>query len=157
MIYEGLIDEGLSIVKAIRDRYDGEKRNPWNEFECGSNYARSMASYSLFLALSGFEYDMVKGHIGFSPKINGENFYCFWSLNTGWGAFQMKENKIELTVKSGQISLNSFACNVLEIKEVKAITVRDQEIPFAVEGRCVNFRYPASIKAHETLCITIKK
>ncbi|MCD5401284.1 non-lysosomal glucosylceramidase [candidate division NPL-UPA2 bacterium] len=28
MIQEGLIKEGLAIVRAIRDRYDGEKRNP---------------------------------------------------------------------------------------------------------------------------------
>ena len=38
MIMHGLEKEGLDIVTSIRDRYDGEKRNPYNEFECGSNY-----------------------------------------------------------------------------------------------------------------------
>lgn len=65
MIYEGLLDEGLEVVEAVRHRYDGERRNPWNEFECGSNYARSMASYALLLALSGFVCDMTEGCLGF--------------------------------------------------------------------------------------------
>ena len=50
MIMTGLVDEGMTCVEAIRQRYDGERRNPWNEFECGSNYARSMASYALLNA-----------------------------------------------------------------------------------------------------------
>lgn len=156
MIYEGLIEEGLSIVKAIRDRYDGEKRNPWNEFECGSNYARSMASYSLLLALSGFEYDMTKGHIGFSPKINGENFYCFWSLNTGWGSFEIHENKVQFTVKSGHISLNSFACDVFETKQIEAIVLGEREVPFVVEDSCMRFESQINIKADEILCVIVK-
>ena len=31
MIQAGLIEEGMTCAEAIRDRYDGEKRNPWNE------------------------------------------------------------------------------------------------------------------------------
>ena len=82
MIQEGMVDEGMQIVKAVRERYDGEKRNPWNEFECGSNYARSMASYALLNTFSGFEYDMVEGMIGFNPIETGDDdFKCFWSLD----------------------------------------------------------------------------
>jgi uncharacterized protein (DUF608 family) len=58
MIQEGMIKEGVELVKAVRDRYDGRTRNPWNEIECGSNYARSMASYALLNAFSGFSFDM---------------------------------------------------------------------------------------------------
>ena len=53
LIYEGLVEEGLAIVKAVRDRYDGERRNPWNEVECGNHYARALSSWSLLTALSG--------------------------------------------------------------------------------------------------------
>lgn len=77
---EGKTDDGFKVVKAIRDRFDGKKRNPWNEFECGSNYARSMASYALVPILSGFEFDMPHGHIGFNPY-KKDNFKCIWSLD----------------------------------------------------------------------------
>jgi len=67
MIQEGMVAEGLEIIGVIRSRFDGEKRNPWNEFECGNNYARSMASYALLNALSGFSFDLPRGRIGFRP------------------------------------------------------------------------------------------
>ncbi len=114
MIQEGMIDEGLEVVKAIRDRYDGERRNPWNEFECGSNYARSMASYALLPTLSGFEYNLVKGHIGFSPMINQEKFRCLWSLETGWGEFVHQNGEIQLTLKSGELQLITFSSALVQ-------------------------------------------
>lgn len=93
LIYEGYIKEALSMVKAVRDRYDGYKRNPFDEVECGHHYTRSMASWSLLVALSGFSYDMVKGEISFDPKINSDNFSCFFSTGKGWGVYRQKRNK----------------------------------------------------------------
>ena len=43
-VYDGLVDEGLEIVRAVRARHDGARRNPWNEVECGNHYARSLAT-----------------------------------------------------------------------------------------------------------------
>ncbi|MDH4180347.1 MAG: non-lysosomal glucosylceramidase, partial [Armatimonadota bacterium] len=65
MIQRGMLKQGMQVVAAVRERYDGERRNPWNEFECGSNYARSMASYALLNAFSGFTFDMPRGLVGF--------------------------------------------------------------------------------------------
>jgi len=50
MIFQGLDAEGLRTVKAVRDRHDGARRNPFDEPECGHNYARSMASWNCLLA-----------------------------------------------------------------------------------------------------------
>ena len=58
-ILEGLVDEGLAIVEAVRSRYEGHVRNPFNEYECGSYYARAMASYALLQACTGFRYSAV--------------------------------------------------------------------------------------------------
>lgn len=100
LIYEGYIDEGLTIVKSVRERHDGYRRNPWNEVECGHHYARSMASWGLLLALSGFKYDMLKGTISFKPKINEDNFTSFWSTGKAWGIYRQKKDKQSGEIKS---------------------------------------------------------
>ncbi len=79
MIAEGepddsLIEKGLAITKAVHERYGSEKRNPYNEIECSDHYARSMASYGVFLSVCGFMYPGPKGEIGFAPKVNPHNF-----------------------------------------------------------------------------------
>src|SRR5690606_10299314 len=53
MMREGMVEEGLEIVRTCRDRYDGRVRNPFNEYECGHWYARAMASYALIYGLTG--------------------------------------------------------------------------------------------------------
>jgi len=50
MVFQGMDAEAVKVVKAVRDRHDGLKRNPFNEPECGHNYARSMASWNVLLA-----------------------------------------------------------------------------------------------------------
>ena len=92
LIYEGFIDEGLTIVKAARDRYDGYKRNPWSEEECGEHYARSLSSWGLIIALSGFKYDMVNKTMSFDPAINQHDFATFWSTGKAWGIYTQKIN-----------------------------------------------------------------
>ncbi|WP_245995999.1 GH116 family glycosyl-hydrolase [Paenibacillus taihuensis] len=145
MIYEGMLDEGLRAVKAIRDRYDGERRNPWNELECGSNYVRSMASYSLLLALSGFEYDSLQGHIGFSPKLNAEKFSSFWSLNQGWGKFEHANGTIRLEVNYGQLQLNSFSSDLLQGKKSFEVFVNGAPIPADRSGNVIRFHEGQSL------------
>jgi uncharacterized protein (DUF608 family) len=87
LIYEGFIDEGLKIVEACRNRHDGIGRSPWNEVECGHHYARSLASYAVLLALSGFRCDAVNKTLYFKPVINEDNFSCFFCCADGWGNY----------------------------------------------------------------------
>ena len=91
LIYEGYIEEGLSIVQAVRDRHDGIRRNPWNEVECGHHYARSMSSWALLLAMSGVQANMMNKEVHFNPVMDGstsqDTFHSFWSTGTAWGTF----------------------------------------------------------------------
>ncbi len=119
MLQNGLIDEGVTVVKAVRDRYDGEKRNPWNELECGSNYARSMAAYALLNTFAGFEFDLTREMIGFDPLLPvARSFRSFWSLDSGWGEVVITPQQVELRLHSGRLRLRTlrlpFASAVLE-------------------------------------------
>lgn len=99
LIYEGFIDEGLQIVKAVRDRQNGVKRSPWDEVECGHHYARSLSSYGLLLSLSGYHCDMVNRKLYFKPLIHRESFTTFFSCGSAWGLYHMREDP-----ESGELS-----------------------------------------------------
>src|SRR5437867_10085206 len=113
MLYAGMIREGVECFHNIRSRYDGEKRNPWDEAECGHHYARAMASWSGILALSGFRYRGREAAITAVPRTGPENFHCFWSTATGWGTFSLAPQegggtRFALRVSSGTLPCRSF-------------------------------------------------
>jgi hypothetical protein len=68
LIHLGLVEEGLEIVAGVRARYDGEKRNPFDEVECGHHYARALSSWGVLLALSGVTYSAPDRRLGFAPQ-----------------------------------------------------------------------------------------
>lgn len=105
LIYEGFVEEGLTIVQGVRARHNGTRRNPWNEFECGSHYARSLASWSLLTALSGFQFDMSRGLLGFAPRLWPEDFTCFWSVGGAWGLYRQSAHDANLEVLYGELPL----------------------------------------------------
>ena len=131
LISEGFIEDGLTVIRAIRNRYDGEKRNPWNEIECGSNYARPMANFALLPIFSGFDFDLPNGHIGFSPIISG-SFRCLWSLGTGWGEYIKTESHHRITIEDGVLELNSISLK--SIGSVKQVRIDGRAIPFRQDG-----------------------
>ena len=128
LIAEGMLLEGLTVARAVHDRYQGSRRNPWNEVECGDHYARSMASYGIFLTVCGYEYHGPKGHIGFAPKLSPENFRTAFTAAEGWGYYSQKiqsgrfEAKLEL--KYGNLRLRSLALEVPKGTPTATLTVQ---------------------------------
>jgi non-lysosomal glucosylceramidase len=112
MVWENMVLEGLAITRAVHDRYHPAKRNPWNEVECGDHYARSMASYGVFLAACGFEYHGPRGEIGFAPRLTPENFKCAFTAAEGWGTYSQKGDggglRSEINLKWGQLRLRTI-------------------------------------------------
>ena len=109
MLYEGMETEGLEVIRNIRDRYNGSKRNPFDEAECGHHYARAMASWAGILAQSGFQFSAVEQSMKFRAKAGK----WFWSNGSAWGVctlFKQKENWIaDLTVMHGKIDIQHFS------------------------------------------------
>ena len=119
MLQYGMMDEGLSMVKAISERYDGRLRaegevhmannstvfgsgSPFGEDECGDFYARAMSSWSVLLALQGFIYDGPQQTIGFKPEWQPENHASFFSTSAAWGLFSQTQTK---TAQTSNISI----------------------------------------------------
>lgn len=136
LISEGLMEEGLEAVRAIRNRYDGQKRNPWNEIECGSNYARPMANFALLPIFSGMSYDLPRRHIGFMPILSG-GFRCLWSLGTGWGDFVRSGHESKVVLAGGSLELESIALENAE--RVQKVIADGCEIAFKQKDGCICF------------------
>jgi non-lysosomal glucosylceramidase len=113
MIYEGQTDNGLRCIQSIRNRFDGYKRNPYDEPECGHHYARAMSSWASIIALSGFHYSGVEKSVSFTYRPGN----YFWSNGYAWGTCNVENKKATLFVISGQISLKEF--KIAEVGSVK--------------------------------------
>ena len=104
MLYEGMTAEALTCMKAVRDRHDGARRNPFSEAECGHHYARSMASWSAVLALSGFQYSGVDGSMRFTDRPGT----YFWANGESWGTCTVGRDSVRLEVRRGSLDLRTL-------------------------------------------------
>jgi hypothetical protein len=106
MLYEGDVEDGLKVIRDIRARYDGKKRSPFDEAECGHHYARAMASWAAVPALAGFAWDGREKAMSFGAS---EGTF-FWSNGDAWGTCRIGPGgkTAELRVLSGELALRSF-------------------------------------------------
>ena len=109
LIWEGEVGAGLEIVRGVRGRHDGIRRNPWDEFECGHHYARALSSWALLLALSGYRYSAPAGRLGFAPRVAADDFRCFFTAGTAWGTVEITARGATLSVQAGELRLAELA------------------------------------------------
>lgn len=161
MIWEGLVEKGLSVERAIHDRYDASRRNPWNEAECGDHYARSMASYGVFIAACGYRYHGPRGFLSFDPHLTPENFKAAFTTAQGWGTFAQQTttttHDAQLQLKWGELRLTTLALKW-------SAPVRPKTVAVAIDGQAaaanlttingfvhISLVVPASLKSNQRL------
>jgi hypothetical protein len=108
MLFEGMKEEGLKVITNIRDRYDGRKRSPFDEAECGHHYARAMTAYGAVLALTGFHYTGVDNRMKFN-QLDGN---YFWANGYTYGTVEMQSEGETI-----RVVLKILGDNPLEIEE----------------------------------------
>jgi non-lysosomal glucosylceramidase len=130
MLYEGQIQDGLKCIKNIRNRYDGRKRSPFDEAECGHHYGRAMASWSALLAMTGFHYSGVTGEIKFGD-ISGK---YFWSNGYSYGTVEISQTEgarvLILNVLHGKIDILKVTMEGIgsvSFKKMKSIQAGEKE------------------------------
>ncbi len=128
-IIEGLTEEGLMVIAALRDRYSGARRNPYNEIECGDHYARAMAGWSVLDAVSGFRYNALEDALSFSPADAPLEFRFPFVAGSGWGTLELdgkgEQARVVLSCYFGEVRIRKLSWTGMGTeKTIAAITVR---------------------------------
>jgi non-lysosomal glucosylceramidase len=157
MVWEGLLEEAIVMVRAIHDRYDPLKHNPWNEIECGDHYARAMASWGVFTALSGYEHHGPSGHIAFAPRISPEDFRSAFTAADGWGTFSQTRDgaaqRQRIDVKWGKLRVRTLAFELAAGKTPAKVTVmtggKPVEANHTADGNRVRIEFAGDVTLRE--------
>jgi hypothetical protein len=102
----GKTDEGLDIVRTCRARYDGVRRNPFNEYECGHWYARAMSSFALLQGYTGLWYDAVDKTLHVGSHLG--DFRAPLFTGKGFGMVEREDGKISVQVRAGDIPVSKI-------------------------------------------------
>jgi uncharacterized protein (DUF608 family) len=155
MIWEGMLQEGLAVTRAIHDRYLASKRNPYNEVECSDHYARAMASYGTHLAACGFEYHGPKGYLAFSPRLTPENFKAAFTGAEGWGTFTQTRSAAKQThtiaIKHGQLKVQTLAFDVAPGAVAGGLSVTLNGSPLAASMSRAGDRVTVTLASQQTV------
>ena len=135
MAFEGMVTEALAICRGVHERYHPRKHNPWNEIECGDHYARSLASWGMLIALSGFEYHGPAGRIAFLPGLGPEAFRCAFTAAEGWGSYAQHRTDGEqiatIELRWGRLRLAECTLGIPEGRKLERVfvSIDDREVP----------------------------
>lgn len=165
LIYAGLLAEGMAIVTGARKRHGGSQRNPFDECECGHHYARSMASYALLLALSGFHYSAPDQRIAFDPRLAADNFRTFFCVGSGWGLYSQRSRPdrqdLSLEMRYGSLTLRQVGTTLTKRApgQVTAVLERTALPATALPvktGLAIVFAEPVTIGQGQRLAIALE-
>ncbi len=112
MIYAGMMEQAIKTVSNVRNRYDGWKRNPFNEEECGNHYARAMASWATVIALSAFHFSSVDHSFSITSKPGN----YFWSNGYSWGNAEIRAEDHEKLRLIVSVHFGSLKIQTIEAK-----------------------------------------
>jgi non-lysosomal glucosylceramidase len=152
LLWNGMVDEALKIVEGARNRYRGDKRNPFAEIECGHYYIRALSSWSLLLAATGFSCDVHSGTMKFAPKFETQNFRAPFFAGTCWGVFNWTKTTKRLStmwqILGGKFNLKELQLQVGALsKRQVAITLDGKSLrsQASVKGDWLVLRFPSPI------------
>lgn len=156
----GMIEEGIYVVTSARARYDGRKRNPWDEEECGHHYARAMSSWSTVVTLSGFYYAGDRAEVTVMPRLPGRAFRSFWSTGTGWGTFSLERHSqgamLQIHVISGKLPCATCIVAGPAMRASARLSAKSYPLRVEQEDKRTKLRFPESLTITEGMRLEIE-
>ncbi|EMI42256.1 Glucosylceramidase domain protein [Rhodopirellula sp. SWK7] len=145
MIWEGMVEKGLAIGKAIYDRYLPQDRNPYNEIECSDHYSRAMASYGAYLAICGYRYDGPQQKLAFGPRLAPNRFRAAFTTAAGWGSFSQTAGDAKQTaaidLRYGTLDLKELSLDRVEGTMANQVNVVVDGDPLSTSFQQIENRY----------------
>lgn len=105
LLYEGLYDEAMAVIKTVDDRYRKCGRY-FDHQEFGGHYFRSMGAWGIVNGMLGLAIN--QGAYTFSPKLKTDSYKLFFSFSGGYGKYTMQGNKVSIEVLSGELNLSKI-------------------------------------------------
>jgi hypothetical protein len=156
---EGMADEAAVVVAAARARYDGRRRNPWNEIECGDHYARAMSGWSLLEAAAGFFYSAPAALLRFAPRVGRDDFRAFFVAGDSWGVVsQMIADgcrTVTLSVHGGSVALRCLELSPAVAAPAATIDLDGRPVAGTMAGGAVTFADQIDLRAGSVLSVTL--
>jgi len=156
MIYEGLVKEGLEVLRSIHDRYSS-----WglyfNHLECDGHYSRPLAALTIPNALAGVTYDGASEELAVAPRLSG-----FRGPALVAGSLLLVESdgacpgtlRVRL-VEGAQLKLRSIRVSAAGCRaEVK---VNGSEVEASAEGDRVRLSQPLPLRPGDLLELAMSK
>jgi hypothetical protein len=113
----------------VRGRYDGSRRNPYNEIECGDHYARAMSGWTMLEAFTSTRYDAITRTLELGRTVERYPFVT----GIAWGVITNEPERVQVQCHGGRL-------------ELAAVTV---------DGDPVRLELPRSLAAGETLLLDV--
>ncbi len=159
LLFEGFLDEAETLVATARKRYDGRRRSPWNEIECGDHYARPLSSWALLEAASGFHYNAPAGLLRFAPQYSPRNFETYFLTATGWGRYSQqrkgKQQQVTLEVLWGEVEFAHLQLELPRTARTLEVKGRKAEVKAAGAYTQLDFARPVKLQAGRKLTLTL--
>jgi len=124
-----------------------------------------MASYAAYVSMCGFTYHGPRKEIGFSPRMQAENFKAAFTATEGWGTFSQKRSdgqQLEtLKLQSGKLTLKTLHFTGQGGKSVHVkVSINGRNLPAKLtqqgEKLTVTLGRELTIKAGDTLRIALR-
>lgn len=160
-----LLSQGLAVCRAVHDRYDASRRNPYNEIECSDHYARAMASYGVFIAATGFYCHAPSGLMRFEPKLGAKDFAGPFVGAGAWGRFTQQHAPsglsatLEVRYGTPRLARLELTPSVAKATATSAVTLAGKSLDHRIETRggrlAIVLAQPVTLGPGQTLAVRV--
>ncbi|XP_065838612.1 non-lysosomal glucosylceramidase-like isoform X2 [Oscarella lobularis] len=168
-LYAGLNDVFLQVLTEARAKYDGTRRSPWNEIECGDHYSRPMSALQLFEVASGITWSFVSVlnvkavavNLSFAPRLTFTNYRGFFILATCYGQYvqigdaNLASGTAQVSVTEGDLVLNRLQIKSTASAATATVSHKPVEAKVSQNEGVLTLAFTAPVTVHASEAITI--